>query len=131
MIDLFLVLITGGHLTPSVLRRFVGPRLFGSSNFWEPVRSYAWPIGLALLTVLVSYVVAFRFFWRRGRRLAWGAIRWREVFLWCLVAGFFVRFRLLLRGRELLSDPLKLSTSKKAWAWKVFGFDRKLSHFRP
>ncbi|MFP6640279.1 MAG: hypothetical protein VCC04_08550, partial [Myxococcota bacterium] len=62
MIDLFLFLITGDHLTPSVLRQFAGPQLFKSNNFWEPVRAYALPISAALLAVFVTYALALRFF---------------------------------------------------------------------
>lgn len=114
MIDLFLFLITGDHLTPSVLRQFVGPRLFSSNNFLEPVRSYALPISAALLAVLAAYVMALVFFWRRGRRISWGRVGWVEIALWCVGGALVYATPYLLMRPGVLERPIEVVYAEEA-----------------
>ena len=79
LIDLFLFMITGDHLTPSVMKQFAGLRLFTSSNFIEPVRAHALPIAFALGVVLACFGSFLLLFWTRGRGAERVDASWPEV----------------------------------------------------
>ena len=51
LIDPILYKIIGDRLSPSVLRQFVGWRLFVDSDFWQPVIANWLPVSIAVLSV--------------------------------------------------------------------------------
>ena len=114
LIDLFLFMITGDHLTPSVMKQFAGLRLFTSSNFLEPLRAHAFPIGFALMVVVACFGAFVSLFWTRGRGDARVDSGWTEIIRWNCLGAVVLCVPLLLGSYSEIERPVEVLYAQDA-----------------
>lgn len=102
MTDLIVFHIIGDHLTPSLFRQFVGPRLFVDTDFWQPVLANWMPISAALATIFAYFAWAVWSARRLQSRSAQHDLAWPAVALPVAVAvlALAAAFRLSPRSAD-------------------------------
>jgi len=100
MTDLIVFHIIGDHLTPSLFRQFVGPRLFVDTDFWQPVAANWMPIAAALATIFAFFAWAVWSARRLQRRSADHSLAWAAVSLPVVLAALILALAFRLSPRS-------------------------------